>query len=209
MAMGNLPPFEDMGTYGGFFPALLQTWVSACFRPTEFFKLVGNSHDLIPALLFGVLIVCISFVIEEMGKLVFRTPILMIRKEKIVRFLGVGVVSSVWFGLLLGWLSVLLEVFIFGVIVHLFLILFGGANQGLTVTLRVIAYSHAPEIFAVIPFVGNNITTIWSTVLKIIGLAAAHRTDIWRAVLAVLARTLCFYVCVYVIGTVVKRQRRL
>jgi hypothetical protein len=28
-------------------------------------------------------------------------------------------------------------------------------------------------------------------------------------VLAVLARTLCFYVCVYVIGTVVERQRRL
>jgi len=37
MAMGSLPPFEDREAYGGFFPALLQTWVGACFRPTEFF----------------------------------------------------------------------------------------------------------------------------------------------------------------------------
>ena len=50
MATGNLPPFEDREAYGGFFPALLQTWVGACFRPTEFFESVGNSQDLTPAL---------------------------------------------------------------------------------------------------------------------------------------------------------------
>ncbi len=43
MAMGNLPPFEDRDAYGGFFPALLQTWVGACFRPTEFFESVGTA----------------------------------------------------------------------------------------------------------------------------------------------------------------------
>ena len=50
MATGNLPPFEDREAYGGFFPALLQTWVGACFRPTEFFESVGNSQVLTPAL---------------------------------------------------------------------------------------------------------------------------------------------------------------
>lgn len=48
MAMGNLPPFEDREAYGGFFPALLQTWVGACFRPMEFFQTVGNSQDIGP-----------------------------------------------------------------------------------------------------------------------------------------------------------------
>ena len=43
MAMGNLPPFEDRDAYGGFFPALLQTWVGACFRPTEFLSRLGTA----------------------------------------------------------------------------------------------------------------------------------------------------------------------
>lgn len=56
MAMGSLPPFEDREAYGGFFPALFQTWVGACFRPKEFFASVGNGQNLGLALLFGIIV---------------------------------------------------------------------------------------------------------------------------------------------------------
>jgi hypothetical protein len=197
MAMGNLPPFEDRDAYGGFFPALLQTWVGACFRPTEFFESVGNSQDLTPALLFGVLVGWISVVVGAAWSLVFQAPLVPImRQEEIAGLLAGGVANLVCAGLF-GWLLVLLGILILGVIVHLFLMLFGGANQGLTMTLRVISYAYAPQIFAVVPFVGWCIASIWMLVLEIIGLAAAHRTDTWRAALAVLATVIS---CVCVVG---------
>ena len=197
MATGNLPPFEDREAYGGFFPALLQTWVGACFRPTEFFESVGNSQDLTPALLFGVLIGWISIVIEVAWLLVFQAPLIpMMRQEEIAGALTGGIVSLACFGLF-SWLPVLLGILIYGLIVHLFLMLFGGANQGLTMTLRVISYTSAPLIFAVVPFLGGCIAAIWMLVLGIIGLAAAHRTDTWRAALAVFAQVI---LCTCVVG---------
>jgi hypothetical protein len=199
MAMGNLPPFEDRDAYGGFFPALLQTWVGACFRPTEFFDSVGNSRDLTPALVFGVLVGWISAVVGAAWSLVFQARLVpMMRQEEIagLSLLASGAAGLVCSGLF-GWLPVLLGILILGVIVHLFLMLFGGANQGLTMTLRVISYAYAPQIFAVVPFVGGCIAAIWMLVLEIIGLAAAHRTDTWRAALAVLAPVI---LCVCVVG---------
>ena len=197
MAMGNLPPFEDREAYGGFFPALLQTWVGACFRPTEFFEAVGNSQDLTPALLFGVLVGWISVVIEVAWSLIFPSALLpMMRQEEIAGVLTGGIVSLACAGLF-SWLPVLLGILIGGVIVHLFLMLFGGANQGLTMTLRVISYAYAPQIFTVVPFVGWCVAGIWTLVLEIIGLAAAHRTDTWRAALAVLVPVI---LCICVVG---------
>ncbi|MFN3420790.1 MAG: YIP1 family protein [Armatimonadota bacterium] len=67
--------------------------------------------------------------------------------------------------------------------------IFGGANQGLTMTLRVISYAYALLIFTAVPFVGSLIALVWLLVLTIIGLAAAHRTDIWRTALAILVPT--------------------
>jgi hypothetical protein len=204
MAMGNLPPFEDRDAYGGFFPALLQTWVGACFRPTEFFESVGNSQDLTPALLFGVLVGWISVVVGAAWSLVFQAPLVPImRQEEIAGLLAGGVANLVCAGLF-GWLLVLLGILISGVIVHLFLMLFGGANQGLTMTLRVISYAYAPQIFAAVPFVGWCIASIWMLVLKIIGLAVAHGTDTWRAALAILAPViLCVCVVAIFYGAVI------
>jgi hypothetical protein len=166
MAMGNLPPFEDRDAYGGFFPALLQTWVGACFHPTEFFESVGNSQDLTPALLFGVLVGWISVVVGAAWSLVFQAPLVPImRQEEIAGLLAGGVAGLACVGLF-SWLPVLLGILISGVIVHLFLMLFGGANQGLTMTLRVISYAYAPQIFAVVPFGGWCIASIWMLVWK-------------------------------------------
>jgi hypothetical protein len=89
----------------------------------------------------------------------------MMRQEEIAGLLAGGVAGLACVGLF-SWLPVLLGILISGVIVHLFLMLFGGANQGLTMTLRVISYAYAPQIFAVVPFVGGCIAAIWMLVLE-------------------------------------------
>ncbi len=186
MAMGNLPPFEEREAYGGFFPALLRTWTDACFRPSDFFNLVGNSQNLAPALLFGVLVGWVGSFIGQLWSAMFQLPLLPFMRQEGMAAGLVGAASGLVCVGLFGWVLVLAGIFIGGLLFHLFLLLFGGANQGLNMTLRVIAYAQAPALLAAVPFVGGCIGGIWSLVLYIIGLASAHRTDVWRAALAVL-----------------------
>ncbi len=194
--MGNLPPFEDRAAYGGFFPALLKTWVDACFHPMEFFDRVGNGQDLTPALLFGVLIGWISILFGALWGALFQLPYDLSPEEALILIAGLLCCFGVF-----GWVLALLGILISGLLLHLFLMLFGGAKQGLVMTLRVVSYAQAPALFGVIPFIGGCIGSVWGIVLYVIGLAAAHRTDAWRAVLAVVVAPIL--VCGFLLGLLV------
>ena len=85
-------------------------------------------------------------------------------------------------------IPVFLTIFLFigAAIVHVCLMIVGGANQSYETTFRVLCYtvgSTYPLIIA--PLCGGFIAGIWGLVLEIIGLARAHETDIGRAALAV------------------------
>jgi hypothetical protein len=179
MTVGNLPPIEEPQAYGGFLRALWRTWVSACFYPYKFFEAVGNSQNLTPALLFGFGCWFISGFIGFLGASAYS----LVQKE-------FGLFDM--FFLLLyyvgGSLITFFHTLFYGSIVHLLLILFGGAKRGFRTTLRVVAYAQAPSVF----FCG-----VWSLVLYIIGLEAAHRTGAWRSALVVLMAiflAICFYI---------------
>jgi len=190
---GNLPPFEDRAAYGGFFPALWQTCVRACLHPTEFFETVGNSTNLYPALLFGVLVGWIGGVMISFwtGLLVIMAALgnSSLPPQGIDYSMGAaGAAAAIVYYLIFGWLFVLIYIFVRGLILHLLLWIFGGAKKGLTMTLRVVSYAQAPYIFAAVPCLGciGLCIVVWEMVLEIFGLAAAHRTETWRAALAVL-----------------------
>jgi hypothetical protein len=69
---------------------------------------------------------------------------------------------------------------------HGLLLLFGGGQNGLVMTLRAMAYAQAPGLFAVVPWGGLLIRWFWCLGLEILGLAEVHETDTWRAALAIL-----------------------
>ncbi|MER3500061.1 MAG: hypothetical protein C4295_01040 [Candidatus Fervidibacterota bacterium] len=196
--MGQLPPFEEREAYGGFFPALWQTWLAACFRPAKFFESVGNSQNLTPALFFGVLVGWVGDFVGQLWSVLFQAPLFIsfrihqpwVGKEEVAMQLGWLVALG-----LLGWLFALLNILLLGLLFHLFLLLFGGAKQGLVTTLRVVAYAHAPALFLAIPCLGPCVAVIWGLVLDIIGLATAHRTEKWRSALAVLAPVVVCLLC--------------
>jgi len=97
---------------------------------------------------------------------------------------GVGFACGALIGVPVG-LSV--GLFIGSGIIHLCLMLFGGARNGFEATFRTYAYatgSTAP--LAIIPVCGQVIGYIWGIVAAIIGLKQAHETDTWRAACAVL-----------------------
>jgi hypothetical protein len=89
--------------------------------------------------------------------------------------------------LILAPLFVVIGTFIGSAILHVCLMIVGGAKQSFETTFRVICFvegSVSPLL--VIPFCGGLIAGIWKIVLYCIGLARAHETDTGRAVIAVL-----------------------
>jgi hypothetical protein len=89
--------------------------------------------------------------------------------------------------LILTPLFVVIGMFIGSAILHVCLMIVGGAKQSFETTFRVICFvegSVSPLL--VVPFCGGLIAGIWKIVLYCIGLARAHETDTGRAVIAVL-----------------------
>ena len=64
-------------------------------------------------------------------------------------------------------------------------------------TLRIIAYSEGPSFFAIVPFIGGLIATIWKLVLAIIGLREVHNLSTGQAILTVFMPLIlsCFCCC--------------
>jgi hypothetical protein len=80
---------------------------------------------------------------------------------------------------------VLLAVFIQAAILHLMLMLVGGANSGFEATTRVCSYAQVSQLAQAVPFCGGILSLVWSLILLITGLATVHNTSRGKAALAV------------------------
>ena len=96
---------------------------------------------------------------------------------------GMGMI----FMIILCPIFVALSVFIGSAIIHVCLMLVGGAKKSFETTFRVVCFaSGSTQPLLIIPFCGGLISGIWGIVAECIGLARAHETDVGRAVLAIL-----------------------
>ncbi len=91
--------------------------------------------------------------------------------------------------------------FLFSGILHLMLMLVGGARRTFATTFSAVAYSYTSTslaqlalcCFTLIPYLGGCISfilTLWAAAWVVIALIHAHETDTWRALLAVLVPVL-------------------
>ncbi len=80
----------------------------------------------------------------------------------------------------------LMVVIVWAGAIHLTLVILGGAGKRYEATLRIISYSSATEILAVIPLIGGIVSLIWKLYLVVYGIKEAHSTTTGTAVLAIL-----------------------
>ncbi|MEJ2190151.1 MAG: YIP1 family protein [Acidobacteriota bacterium] len=80
---------------------------------------------------------------------------------------------------------VIIGVFIQAAILHLMLMLIGGANNGFEATTRVCSYAYTAQLAQILPFCGGILATVWSLILLIVGLATTHRITHGKAAVAV------------------------
>jgi hypothetical protein len=86
---------------------------------------------------------------------------------------------------ILAPILVIIGVFVGAAILHLMLMIVGGANSGFEATVRVVCYAQTAQLAGIVPFCGGLISMVWAVILYIFGLATAHRTTQGKAVLAV------------------------
>src|SRR5260370_7621248 len=107
---------------------------------------------------------------------------------------GMGL-GSIAFIILLP-VMIVIGLFIGAAIVHLCLMIVGGANKPFEATFRVLAFSQGSTgPLQMIPVCGGLIAGVWGLVVTCVGLARAHETEPGRAVFAVfLPLVFCLFV---------------
>ena len=133
------------------------------------YVLIGGSFGLIVYFIY-------SFAFQSLGIFAQRNPL--------AHLVGRGIASV--FLLILTPVLIAIGMFINAAILHVCLMIVGGAKQSFETTFRVVCFS-AGSVYPlmIIPLCGGVIAGVWGIVLRCIGLARAHETDTGRAVLAV------------------------
>ena len=180
------PPREDESLLGAFG----ETWKSATFDPGSFFRRMPAPARPASAILYylvlGILVAGVSLFWDMTGVFTVGAG-----DEGLASDLGIGTLDPI-VGFLLSPIVLVVGLFVAAGITHVLLLMLGGAANGFGTTVRVFCFAYSPMIFGIVPVLGTVIGTIWMVVLAIIGLREGHRTEGWKAGVAVLAPFILF-----------------
>jgi len=176
-------PWEQLDEYG-FFPGFFQTIKCIMFSPLLFFSSLNLDLGFQKPLIFYLLVAEIQAIAQLIWKMLGVVPQMQSQTEGL---LGMGLFG---FGsaFLLIMYPVVLTVILFVVswINHLCLLAVKSGSFGYEATYRVVSYSSAPMVLAIIPVFGPFIGWLWSMVCTFIGFMSVHQTSPGRVILAML-----------------------
>jgi hypothetical protein len=169
----------------GFFNAFIETLVMVLTRPSEAFTVMKREGGLGEPLIYALIGGCLGGIVSLLFSLGLQSVgFFADRHDTFAAMAGMGAGSAAF--IILVPLFVIIGLFIGSAIIHLCLMIVGGANQSFETTFRVLAFSQGSTgPLQMIPICGGMIAGVWALVCNCIGLARAHETDTGRAVLAV------------------------
>jgi hypothetical protein len=169
----------------GFFNAFIQTLSMVLTRPAEAFSVMKRDGGLGGPLIYTLIGGCVGGIVAFLFSLGFQSlGLFRDQQNGLAAMAGMGI-GSVAIIILLP-LFIVIGLFIGSAIVHLSLMIVGGANQPFETTFRVLAFSQGSTgPLQIVPICGGLIAGVWALVCTCIGLARAHETDTGRAVLAI------------------------
>jgi hypothetical protein len=177
-------PWDERHTKG-FFSAFIETLQMVLTRPGEAFTAMnregGLGEPLVYALIGGTFGTVVGLFYRFALQSVFSG---FGRTDALNHMLGGAALILV---MVISPLLVAIGTFIVSAILHLCLMIVGGAKQSFETTFRVVCFSGGSvNPLQVIPICGGLIAFVWALVLYCIGLARSHEIETGRAVLAVL-----------------------
>jgi hypothetical protein len=170
----------------GLFSAFIETLQMVLSRPSDAFTAMRREGGLGEPLLYAMIGGSFGLIFYFVYQLAFQSlGIFANRPNPLAHVIG----TSIGGVILIIFVPVLVAIgaFINAAILHVCLMIVGGAKQPFETTFRVICFASGSVLpLMVVPLCGGLIAGIWDIVLRCIGLARAHETDTGRAVLAVL-----------------------
>jgi hypothetical protein len=169
----------------GFLNAFIETLTLVLTKPDLAFRLMKREGGLGEPLLYALIGGCVGGIVSLLLSLGLQSMGLFSgQRDTFAALAGLGVGSIVL--IILVPVFVIIALFIGSAIVHLCLMIVGGANKSFETTFRVLSFSHGSTgPLQIIPVCGGLIAGVWALVVNCIGLARAHETSTGRAVLAV------------------------
>src|SRR5437763_4479311 len=169
----------------GFFNAFVETLVMVLTKPGQAFTVMRREGGLGGPLLYAVIGSSFGVIIYFLFTLLLPSAANFGGKENpMVHLIGTGIGSV--FLVVLVPIFVAIGAFITAGVLHVCLMIVGGANHTFETTFRVVCFSMgSADPLMVIPFCGGLVAGVWRIVLNCVGLARAHQTDTGRAVFAV------------------------
>ena len=170
----------------GFFSAFVETLQMVLTRPGEAFTAMRREGGFGEPLIYAVVGASAGAIVQFLFSLILHSfGFFADRRDAFGAMAGMGI-GSVGFIILVP-LAVIIGLFIGAAIIHLCLMIVGGAKQPFETTFRVLAFSQGSTgVLQMIPICGGLIAGVWGLVANCIGLARAHETETGRAVLAIL-----------------------
>jgi hypothetical protein len=176
----------------GLVKALTQTWKEVLFNPNVSFLRMKTSGGYAAPFLFNLTMVVIyaffTTIYQVLLSGVFAAAAGAAHNgSNSLNGLNVGLPPLLNLGAMIVLIPLLVGfTFVNAGITHLCLALFKGTSRNYEATYRVICYSYSTWIFALVPCAGGLVASVWGVVSTIIGLSKVHRTEGWRAAVAVL-----------------------
>ena len=170
----------------GFLKAYFDTVSMVLLKPGEAFALMKTEGDMMGPLLFALIGGCAGIIVSVLVQLALHSIGFMADRQSAMFGMGVVGLWSIGY-IILSPVIVIVFAFIISGILHLCLMIVGGAKKSFETTFRVVCFSSGSTyLLSMIPFCGGMIAGVWNIVVEIIGLARAHETDTGKAVMAVL-----------------------
>jgi hypothetical protein len=182
----------------GFLAAFFHTVSLLITRPSEAFTRMRPEGGLSGPLLFGLIGGCASYVVSIAFQALLEAVPGYPGNNGVLHLFGISPWIAALIFAVLSPVTVLLGLFIGSGVIHLCLMLLGGAKRSFETTLRVVCFTGgSANLFSMIPICGWVIALVYGVVLECIGLSKAHETTTGKALLAVL---LPFFLCCCALG---------
>ncbi len=166
----------------GFVKAFFDTVIVLLTKPAEAFAMMKPEGDLIDPLLFALIGGSAGMIVAFLFQAGLYSVGFMADRHSAI--FGMG---RIFVGIILIPVMLVCGSFVWSGLVHLCLMLAGGARKPFETTFRVVCFSTgSTHLLAMVPFCGRLVAPIYNIVLQCMGLARAHETDTGKAVIAVL-----------------------
>ena len=170
----------------GLVKAFVDTVILVLSKPVEAFAIMKTEGGLVEPAIYAVIGGTLAKIVATLIFLPLHAIGFMANRDSAM-FGGFGMGFGLIVNLILWPLWVAIGMFIGAGLIHLSLMLLGGAKKPFETTFRVCCFSFgSANVISIVPMCGAFIALVYNLVLNCMGIARTHEIDTGKAVMAVL-----------------------